>query len=268
MMIFAGIFAVTSDRNPIFNENNMLDSDFNAGYLSGGSELLFSMNLVPTVAEHDVSYVALSGHTFGDNGGTLRVYVGAGPIPPLVGTVVFTKGSRNNVVMLHFDRVITPNTILIEFTKLNSTDTIEITNIQSGLTFDFVDNVNSSEQGGYNRAWLEQSSNTRNPMRGAANPVVNEQERQPVKMNLSVQNLQSADFALNRIPTHTNLYDFLFKLSVETIWYFKEYDGTSSVPDQPKSSYLCHSADITISAHPATRALNNMKITFMAFTGF
>ncbi|RKZ81614.1 MAG: hypothetical protein DRQ39_11655 [Gammaproteobacteria bacterium] len=261
-----GVFAVTSDANPIYTPIDMLDSDFNKRYVSQGIVTIFSMELAPTTQDKDVSYVAIAGHNFGDVGGLLEVYVGSSPAP-VVGSVQFEQGTRNNVVMITFPRVTTPEVIGIRFIKDDSKGQVLISNIQMGLTFDFVDPVNSAEPMGYKRIWLQQVSYARATIKQAAQPIKSEQERRANKMSLSIPNLQGDDFNIKRVPEHSNMYDFLFKISLDTLWYLKEYDGSSIVADNPRSSYLCFDTNMVMSAHSSTRALNNMKLTFSAYTG-
>lgn len=258
-----GAFAVTSDINPNFDDQNIVSPDFSTRYLSAGSTGFFAMQFVPS-STVDVNYIAIGGHNFGDIGGNLVVFVDLVPQD----SVLFARGSRNNVVMLTFPELTSSNVIDIQFIKEAAEEQISLRNIQMGLTFDFVDNTNSSEKAGYKRAWLENIAFPRKTISGAAQPIQTEQERKTKKMSLSVSNLQADDFVPRRGINFDGMYKLLDKISLDTIFYFKEYDGSSlQASDNPRSSYLCMDAQVTLTAHGATRALNNLKINFTAYTG-
>jgi len=270
--LLPGVFDITSDANPPNDPLDIVDSDFNRRYLTAGTDNRFTFYLEPGTPT-DINYVALGGHNFGTNrlggfgGGILEVSVGTSIAPDLVGSVRFEPDTRNNVMMITFPTVIAPQRIEVSFLKDNADDALLLSNFQTGLTFDFQSEINNSEQMGYKRIWLQPTGKARSMIPGQGQPVIPETERHPNKMVLSIPNIQADDFNYLKNP-NSNIYDFLQKLRLDTLWYCKEYDGSSAnSPDNPRSSYLCFDTNLQMMANGNTRALNNMKLTFTAYTG-
>ena len=153
------------------------------------------------------------------------------------------------------------STLEIRFVKNTSSDQITLANMQCGETFSFKSEINNQELTGYNRPWIGRSTKIRTVNNNIAGPVATLTRQISRRISLSIQNLQDQDTDPNQI----NMRNFLDKIFIETSWYIKERDQTS-LPDDPKSSYLCTNGDVRLMAG-ARSGLNDMRLTFNTFIG-
>jgi hypothetical protein len=254
----AGTLVVNSDNNVLFDINTIESSDFSTSYTSNGTSINFAITKTWDV-NVEQEYVAISGHNLGlEGGGTLELRVNG--IPYGGDFAVFDAGSFSHVVMFTFPKVVI-NAIEIKFAKNIATDQITVTNVQTGLLFDFVSPINNQERSGYRRAWMDRARRIRTINNEQAGPVASLTRKISHRVTLSIADLQDQDTD----PDQPNMFNFMNRVSIATTWYIKERDGTS-LPDDPKSSYMCFQGDASLTAGSRSQ-LNNFKLTFNAFTG-
>ena len=252
----AAAYIIVTDADGTQDADDMLTGDFSKAYTSLGTASTFRILRTYSSARF-LSYVAIAGHTFGDAGGTVEIKVNE----VVKGTVTFTKSTRNSVIFIHFDTELATSIDVI-FSKDTSTDKITITYISAGEVLP-LSLPQNNEQSGYARVWLTDNKKIRGVVNAAAQPVAYIRQSFSRRVTLTINNVLASDMQLNG-------WVFLLDRIYEGGDFFiKENDGdTEGVADNPKSSYLCFDADmLPPKAHSATRQLNNMVISFAAFTG-
>jgi hypothetical protein len=250
----ASAFSVTSDAAAdtstlLF----ILSGDFSESYNSAGNNINFVLSRSYSTAIV-ASYVAVAGSNFGSIGGTLTVAVNGSA----VGSVVFAAGTPNNVVLFHFAENVAVTNITLTFVKLRVQDMVIITYVAAGATLTL--GSQNSEPGGYMRPWMTDSRKTRAVINSAGAPVAYLREGYSQKMSLKLANVA------NSILDSQSWLDFNNAVYNVGSFFIKERDG-SVLADNPRSCYLCFDADVKVTAHNATRALNNLQIQFSAYTG-
>jgi hypothetical protein len=108
---------------------------------------------------------------------------------------------------------------------------------------------------------MDRSRKIRTVNNDQAAPVASLTRKISHRVTLSISNLQDQDTD----PDAANMFNFLNRVSIATTWFMKERDGTT-LTDDPKSSYLCFQGDASLVAGTRPQ-LNNLKLTFNAFTG-
>jgi len=255
----ATFFAASADNDPDQDIDDVLTGDFSTAFTSLGTAATF--RVFRTWAGENVlslDYVAIAGHTFGDAGGSLEIKVNSVSKE----TIVFTKGERNNTIMVHFDNVSPVTSVDIIFTKDLSTDKITITYISAGEILSFSSSQNN-EQSGYPRLNRTDSKKIRAVVNVSSQPVAYLRQGVNRKATLTINNVLVADMDA------TNWDDLLDRIYIGGDFFIKENDGdTTGIADDPKTSYLCYEADmLPPKANASTRQLNNMSLTFKAETG-
>lgn len=256
----AAFFAASADNDPNQDIDDVLTGDFSTAFTSLGVAATFRVLRTysgPNAISLD--YVALAGHTFGDAGGELEIDINSGAE---VQTVDFDKGSRNDVIMFHFDNIAAVTSIDITFTKDTSTDKITLSYISAGERLSLSSSQNN-EQAGYTRVGLTDSKNIRAVVNASSQPVAYLRQGVNRKVSLNINNVSRDDMKT------VNWTDLLDRIYIGGDFFIKEEDGdTDGILDDPKTSYMCYESDMAPpKAHGATRQLNNMSINFKAETG-
>lgn len=257
----ASSFSVTSDAEASQTISDIETGDFSTAYTSAGSSATFTIAKTFS-ASFACEYVAIAGHTFGSiaGGGTLTVNVNG----VTKGTVVFAGSTNNDVVFVHFDSV-TCTSIELSFVKFSSSDRVTITYVSAGQLLDSVFSFPNQnvEQSGYPRIWRTDSKKIKATLNNNAQPVAHLRESIARKVNLQLDNISIST------TSSQQWLDFISSVYSRGDFFIKERDGDHvGIADDPKSSYMCFQAEVMPpKAHPATRQLNNLTISFSAYTG-
>lgn len=223
---------------------NLSDPDHSLNYTCGTNVSDFSISYG---AQSNISYVAVSGHN-GTNGGDIMVAIYDGL--DFVQFVLPLK--RNNNLMFTFEERDFTN-LIIKFLPLPSsaplTNEITVSYVAAGKHL----NIETGEQAGYKRLWLMRQLQQRTTTNMQAAPVSSLQKPKALKGSLTLPNTD-LDFTMDEWQ---DFIDFTF----EQPFFIKER------VNDPQSSYICFDAKHDIAAHPQTRKLNAVKLSFNAFNG-
>ena len=223
---------------------NLSDPDHSLNYTCGTNVSDFSISYG---AQSNISYVAVSGHN-GADGGNIMVAIFDGlDFIQLILPVV-----RNNNLMFSFvEQDFTD--LIIKFLPLPSgpplTKEITVSFIAAGQHFD----IETGEQAGYKRLWLMRQLQQRTTTNMQAAPVSSLQKPKALKGSLTLPNTDLS-FTMDEWQ---DFIDFTF----EQPFFIKER------VNDPSSTYICFDAKHDIAAHPQTRKLNAVKLSFNAFNG-
>ena len=237
-LLFAVVPTVTSagvDEVPA----NISSPDHSLNYTSSSAAEYFSViyGVVPSI-----SYVAISGHTGANNlGVTIELYDDT----TLIDSVTM---SRNHNAMFTFvDKAFT--NLIVKFVTANITDQVTVSFIAAGEHIRIVE----GEQAGYSRNWLLRSNTEKVTTNLLTAPVSVTQKSKALKGTLSVPNL-TATFA-------ETLWQNFIDFSYQEPFFIKE------VSSKPESSYICFNPKHSVKAHPQTRLLDSVTVSFNAFNG-
>lgn len=218
---------------------NISTPDHSLNYTSSSAAEYFSVSYGATTS---ISYVAISGHTAATNlGVTIELYDGE----TLIQSVTITR--NYNVMFTFVDKTFAD--LIVKFVTANITDQVTVSFIAAGEHIRIVE----GEQAGYSRNWLLRGTTDRVTTNLLNAPVSVTQKTMGLNGTLSIPNL-TANF------TETfwqNFIDFSFKEP----FFIKE------VSSKPQSSYICFNPKHGIKAHPQTRVLNSVTVSFTAFNG-
>lgn len=246
----AGTLTVPSDDDTTQTKANMESADFSEAYTSLGSSGTFSIQKTwAGGARFTCEYIAIAGHNFGTDGGSVEVFVKG----VSKGSQSFADDNRNSVVMFAFTAVTLVDDIDIIYTKGTSTNRITISFIAAGTVLEV---PNDGEQAGYARPWLNRNSKQRVQENDEAAPVLIAVQQFSPTLTLTVPAM-GRSFAE---ATWRNFLDFI----ATTPFFIRERD------DNNRSAYLCFDAQLmtaTPKAHSQTRELVSVSIRFQAFTG-
>ena len=241
---------------------NTTSGAFSTAWSSAGTDLNFSIQY-NFASSFQVGYVAIAGSNVFSTDVTVSVFVD--------GNLKLSKtGSANNldsVLMMTFDEVTCTSNIKLLFNKItNASDIITITFVAAGQEFTLGDQ--NQEQAGYLRNWMTRSQKVRTQVNESAAPVAYVNQRIARQGTLLLNNITRTNLGTGPANTNTELGDFLKHVYEDGAFFIKEFDG-SILANQDESSYLCFDAQfLPPAAHPATRQLNNLKLTFKTFTGY
>ena len=245
---------VDSDADSLQDITNVNTGDFSTAYTSAGTASAF--NFAANLSGGTINYVAVAGHTYGSGGGgTLRLIING----TIIENVTFAAGSKNDVIMFTFDQVDVATSIRLLFFKNIDADKVTVTYVSAGITLSL--GSQNSEPGGYSRNWLTDSKRVRAQVNDAGAPVAYIRERIARQATLNIDNV-------NISVTNANQWrQFLDRVYEQGDFFIKENDGLN-LADNPLSSYMCFDAQVAPpKAHPDTRQLNNLQITFKTYTG-
>ncbi len=221
------------------NPANLSDPDHSVNYTCGSNSANFSINYG---SQNNINYVGISGHNAATTANaTIALYDGLNLIDSV-------ELSRNNNVMFTFASR-NFSQLIIRFLTLPKNYQATVSYIAAGRYID----IPTGEQSGYKRLWLMRHTQQRTTTNMQSMPVSSLQKPVALKGALSLPN-QLRDFTE---LDYQNFIDFTF----EQPYFIKEQS------DKPQSSYICFSAKHDLSAHPQTRLLNAVKLSFNAYNG-
>jgi hypothetical protein len=223
---------------------NLSDPDHSLNYTCGNASTDFTISYGP---QNDISYVAISGHN-GATGGPIMVVIYDG----LDYVKLVLPVDRNNNLMISFDER-NFSDLIIKFLPQPSDPPLRkettVSFIAAGKHLD----IEKGEQAGYKRLWLMRHLEQRTTTNMQSMPVSTLKKPKGLKGSLSLPN-ESTRF------TETDWQDFI-DFTLEQPFFIKEREDSS------QSTYICFDAKHTISAHPQTRELNSVTLSFTAFNG-
>ena len=252
-----GALSVTSDDDAAQDIDNIENFGFDALYSSAGTASTFTiLKTFSGSNRFPGSYVAVSGHNFGDDAGSIEIKVNT----VSKGVVSFSAG-RSHDVMVTFDEISLVNRIEIIYTKTVSGFRGIVAFVAAGQAIDvpnpggLTGAVAGGEQAGYRRDWLTRHQNFLTTRNDQAAPVAVIKRAEANTLTLNIPNI-TRDFGDS--PWQTFL-DHAFDAGA---FMLRERD------DDALSSYLCTSPDnARIAAHAATPNLVRAQISFTAYTG-
>ena len=221
------------------NPANISDPNHSLNYTCGTSSAVFEVSYG---ARSNISYVGVSGHNAATlAAATIQVW-NAGA---LIDTVTIV---RNNNVMFTFPEQSFSN-LIIKFVTSPSTYQTTVSYIAAGKHLD----IQTGEQAGYNRAWLNRHDTIKTTTNLIVAPVSSIRKAMPLKGALSFPN-QSAEFTEDE-------WQMFIDFSFDQPFFVKEQE------DKPQSSYICFDPKHSVKAHQSTRLLNVTKVKFITYTG-
>lgn len=217
---------------------NISSPDHSLTYTSGVSIVEFEISYGAQVA----SYVAISGH---NAVGTLSATVELWDDTTLIDSVFLT---RNNNVMFTFPQMGFTDLRIVFVVAPNSAP-VTVSYVAAGLYLD----VDTGEQAGYNRSWLNRHLMQRTTSNSITAPVSSLTQNKSLNGMLSLPN-QAADFSQDEWQ------DFI-DFSLEQPFFIKEFE------DKPESSYICFDPKFSTKSHSQTRELDVLNLSFTLFNG-
>lgn len=219
--------------------SNISSPDHSLNYTSGTSSSDFKVDYG---VQTDISYVAVSGHTAATNTDATIELLDNGL---LIGSVLL---KRNNNVMFTFPAM-SFTSLEVKFKTTPNTYSTTVSFIAAGRHLE----IDTGEQAGYKRNWLNRHTTQRTTTNLQVGPVSSLTQKKALKGVLSLPN-ESAIFSTDEWQ---NFIDF----SYEQPFFIKE------VSDKPESSYICFDPKFDTMAHSQTRALDVLKLKFTLFNG-
>lgn len=229
--------AIITGSNPSEFPEDITNPDFSRTYISSLTTLEISFGAVS-----DAQYVSVAGHSAASGGN--------GTVSLLNGTTVLetVNLTRNNTVTFYGHNQ-SFSDLRIRLT--GGGNFLLVSYISAGLAFEV---PNDGEQSGYGRNWLSRPITQRSTTNSLSSPVALLNKRVPLRGSLSIPN---ASTLLSRGDWQV-FYDF-----IETLPFF-----ILEVDDLPESSYVCFEPKfIAPKAHPSTRVLDALSISFLVSNG-
>jgi hypothetical protein len=252
-------FVVSSDAQAGQLVADMETGDFSTGYTSAGSSATFTVDKVFS-ASFNCKYVALAGHNFASVTGTCVVELVVNSVSK--GSVNFTPGEPNYCAMWNFDDVVCTSMSIV-VTKSVSTDRLTLKYISAGDTFSSVFQYSANDQmGGFPIHWRTPSKKVRSILNESAQPVAYVRESIGRKTQLNLPNLAR----VGSIQT-TNWLDLMQRISIGGDFFIKDQDGTVTGTDEKRSTTMCFDATAQLKTNPNTRNLQDLSLSFTAYTG-
>lgn len=218
---------------------NISDPDHSLNYTCGTSVGDFAVSYG---AQTNISYVAISGHTAATpTQATIELYNDT----TLIDSVVL---QRNNNVMFTFPAQ-TFQDLIIKFITIPNNFQMTVSYIAAGEHLTLA----TGEQAGYKRSWLMRHLTQRTTTNLQVAPVSTTQKSKAMKGMLTLPN-ELASFAEG---TWQSFIDF----SYEQPFFIKE------ISSKPESTYICFDPKFNVSAHPTTRTLDVLSLSFTLFNG-
>lgn len=229
---------------------NITDPDFSSLYKSSASDLL----VAEFGAVGPCNYVATAGTNIkgiGDGQSYVRVYDGS----EVVATI---NVSTDQVVVVSFgQRVFTNLKIVLKNLSGGANPIIRYAAAGMALTI-----PNGGETAGYNRQFLNRNTSNKTIVNGLAAPVAQLRKQKQAQGTLTLPNMTRA-FSENQWQEFLTFAD-------DSLFFIKEQEDVvvnASSGTNP-SAYLCYDiSNSKVSAHPQTRSLNNLSVSFKVFTG-
>ena len=237
---------VLTDQTPVITDagigetpSNISDWDHSLNYTCGSSIADFTVSYG---AQTNISYVGISGHTAATLAqATIELYNDT----TLIGRAVI---SRNHNIMFTFPSQAFQDLIVKFITVPNSYQTT-VSFIAAGQHL----TIETGEQAGYKRAWLNRHTTQRTTTNLVVGPVAGTRKAVSLPGSLSFPN-EAAAFAEGAWQT---FIDFSF----DQPFFIKEQQ------DKPESTYICSNPKHGINAHAQTRQLDVLTLKFTAYNG-
>lgn len=240
---------------------NTTSGDFSTAWSSAGTDASFSIQYNFS-SSFQIGYVAIAGSNVFSTAGTVSVFVDGN----LKDSVTCSANHLDSVLMITFDEITCSSSVKLLFNKTTASNIITITFVAAGQQFTLGDQ--NQEQAGYLRNWMTRSQKVRTQVNESAAPVAYVNQRIARQGTLLLNNIKRTNLGTSPANTNTEIGDFLKHVYEDGAFFIKEFDG-SILANQDESSYLCFDAQfLPPAAHPATRQLNNLKLTFKTFTGY
>jgi hypothetical protein len=224
---------------------NISDPDHSLNYTSGTSGDDF---LIFYPAMSDISYVAISGHTAATPANaTVELWSGT----PLGGGTKIDEVAlvRNNNIMFTFPEQDFLSGLTVVFKTVPTTYQMTVSYIAAGKHL----TIETGEQAGYKRNWLNRHVTQRTTTNLQVGPVSSLTQNKSLAGTLSLPNEVIA-FAEG---TWQTFIDFAF----DQPFFIKE------VSSKPESSYICFDPSFDTNAHGQTTSLDVLKLKFTVFNG-
>jgi len=215
---------------------NISDPDHSLNYTSGTTTAIFAVSYG---AQSNISYVSVSGHTV--TSGTINLYNGV----TLIDSVTL---KRSNTVMFTFPEM-SFSDLKVEFVVTPNTKKITVSFIAAGQTIE----IETGEQSGYKRNWLNRHLMQRTASNAQTAPVSSLNQNKAITGSLSLPN----ELALFSQDEWQDFIDYSF----EQPFFIKEFESL------PESSYICFDPKYSTVSHSETRALDVLKLSFTVFNG-
>ncbi len=237
--ILIGETPTITDEGADQTPSDISSPDHSLNYTSGPSASDFTVNYG---ARSSISYVAVSGHTVATVGnGTIELYDQA----TLIQSVTL---SRNNNVMFTFDPY-SFTELIVKFIPSSPTIQVTVSYIAAG---DLI-LLPKGEQAGYARNWLVRHTEQRTSSNFEVAPISSTQRKKALKGTLSMPN-ELAAFIEGQWQ---QFVDF----SYQQPFFIKESQNKIN------STYICYDPRHSAVAHPLTRELDSMKLSFTCYNG-
>ena len=237
-------------------------ADFSTAYSSAGtgSSLFIQYNFASSFV---CEYIAIAGSNVGSLSGSFNVYIDGS----VKDTVSCEADRRNSVIMCTFDATNVTSSVKIQFQKFASnSDIVTIGLVAAGQVWSL--GGQEQEQAGFLRNWMTRSEKVRTQVNESAAPVAYVKQRIARPGTLTLNNIKRSNLGSSPFDSGTPFGDFLDHVYDDGFFFMKENDG-SVLPEQPQSSSLCFDAQfLPPAAHPDTRQLNNLQLTFKTYTGY
>ena len=224
---------------------NISDPDHSLNYTSGTSSDDF---IISYPAVLGISYAAISGHTAATPAGaTVELWSGA----PLGGGTKIDEVAitRNNNIMFTFPEQDFTSGLVIIFKTLPTTYQMTVSYIAAGKHL----TIETGEQSGYRRNWLNRHVTQRTTTNLQVGPVSSLTQKKSLSGTLTLPN-EVAAFAEGAWQT---FIDFAF----DQPFFIKE------ISSKPESSYICFDPTFNTNSHSQTTSLDVLKLKFTVFNG-
>lgn len=218
---------------------NISDPDHSLNYTCGTDSADFSVSYG---AQQAISYIAISGHNAATQAAaTVEIYNGG----LLLDSATLT---RNHNLMFTFP-LQTFVDLIVKFVTAPTTYQTTVSYISAGEII----TIQSGEQSGYKRQWLNRHTTQRTTTNLQVMPTSTTTQNKSLKGVLSLPNMLS--------ETSQGLWQTFIDFAYEQPFFIKE------VKDKPESSYICFDPRFDTSAHSQTRKLDVIKLNFTLFNG-
>ena len=240
---------VTTGEDVSLDPSNITDPDFSSFYISSSnSTLTFSFGATSTI-----NYVAVAGINIeGNKDFSSYVRVSDNGV-----TIATNFVQRNNCVVVSFDQRSFSNlTVKLFNSSGNLTPSIAFCAAGNAFTV-----PNNGETSGYNRQFLNRNSKNKSSINQDAAPTSYLIKKVTAKGTLRLPNM-------TKLFSENEWQDFLdFSSSNNNYFFIREQDIDGDSVNN-SSAYLCYEvANNSVTAHPQTRSLNNISISFKVFNG-
>lgn len=232
--------------------------DFSVNYTASGGRIVLSFGAVSSL-----DYIAVCASNLGTSGKiTVRNGDSSAGYNSVRGQYL---NERDHVCMFNFERENFSNLkIVVDSENSNSPPTIFY--IAAGQSIKV---PNGGETAGYQRNWLGRGYQSRVQGNDLAAPIAYLQRRVALNGSLNLPNMTKG-FTRTEIQ---EFYDYalsqpFFVCEQEDLVTFSNYESYRSAGGLPEASYICFNPSFTApTAHSATRALNDFKLSFECYNG-